>query len=408
MQAQLDNELDHSLASLLAPMTADDFFEHYWERAPLHIPGRSTGRFTQLFSRADMDRLLADYGYADTMSVRLAKYENDRTEIVDPARANSAIDPNRIFAAYCDGFTVNLNNINQRHTPARRLAASLSEAFGCMVNINAYLTPGEARAFPLHFDTHSVLIIQVEGTKSWRVYAPRFPLPSTIHKPPHTLLKSLPGGPMTDLVLQAGDILYVPRGFGHEAATQAWPSLHLTVALHPFTYLDLIQESLNLLGWDLSLLRQSVRCGVTVTPNQARMQREHFRDLRAHLAQDLPLEQGFDALVARRLAAQPAESACAFATTQMADVSRVHLDSRVRKRPGMACKVLEGCGFVAIHYPSHSVMVELPMWQALEFIAESEDFVVSSLPGWITDEQKLALVRRLVIEGLLIPTSSPE
>src|SRR5262249_39408699 len=154
---------------------------------------------------------------------------------------------------------------------------SLAATFECSVNVNAYLTPARARAFPLHFDTHCVLILQIEGRKAWQVHTPRFPLPTKSHKPPHSRLRDLPGAPIASVVLEPGDVLYVPRGFGHEASTEDAASLHLTVALHAFTLFDLIQESLNVLGWDLPRLRQSIRRGARLEGGTALDPRADFR-----------------------------------------------------------------------------------------------------------------------------------
>jgi hypothetical protein len=41
------------------------------------------------------------------------------------------------------------------------------------------------------------------------------------------------GPPVWDGVLEAGDALYVPRGWWHEVVAMGAPSLHLTVSVHP-------------------------------------------------------------------------------------------------------------------------------------------------------------------------------
>src|SRR6185436_19523966 len=120
-----------NLDTLIAPIQNTAFLERYWELEPFHVRAGDPQRFTGIFSRADMDRLLVDFGHPNTLNIRLAKYENEKTEIVDVAGQGDTVDVNRVFGAYCDGFSVNLNDINERHVPARNLAISLSDTLGC-------------------------------------------------------------------------------------------------------------------------------------------------------------------------------------------------------------------------------------------------------------------------------------
>ena len=61
---------------------------------------------------------------------------------------------------------------------------------------------------------------------------------------------------LKDLTLQTGDVLYIPRGFAHEAATSDSPSLHLTLTVpsHDFTYGGMIVSAVK------AALEKEVRC----------------------------------------------------------------------------------------------------------------------------------------------------
>ena len=50
---------------------------------------------------------------------------------------------------------------------------------------------------------------------------------------------------LTDLCLEVGDVLYLPRGQIHAAETNSEPSAHLTVGLHPPTMLTLAIAALS-------------------------------------------------------------------------------------------------------------------------------------------------------------------
>ena len=52
----------------------------------------------------------------------------------------------------------------------RAFSAGSRRAFLHPVQCNIYLTPPGAQDFPLHYDTHNILILQVQGEKLWRYW----------------------------------------------------------------------------------------------------------------------------------------------------------------------------------------------------------------------------------------------
>ena len=89
---------------------------------------------------------------------------------------------------------------------------------------NAYLTPRRSQGLPVHHDTHDVFVLQVAGRKRWLVYEPAVRLPLRDRPVPAGL--GAPGVAVLDLVLEAGDTLYLPHGWLHEALTSDEDSLH--------------------------------------------------------------------------------------------------------------------------------------------------------------------------------------
>ena len=107
---------------------------------------------------------------------------------------------------------------------------------------NSYSTPSGSQGFGVHHDTHDVLVLQVAGEKRWRLYDPLLELPLK-----HQRYSSSLGGhgpPTDDFVLRAGDTLYLPRGWLHEAETSQTDSLHLTIGIAAHTWLDAARGAL--------------------------------------------------------------------------------------------------------------------------------------------------------------------
>ena len=53
------------------------------------------------------------------------------------------------------------------------LLAGLEHFWGSFAGCNTYLTPAGTQGFAPHFDDIEAFIVQLEGAKRWRVYAPR-------------------------------------------------------------------------------------------------------------------------------------------------------------------------------------------------------------------------------------------
>lgn len=118
--------------------------------------------------------------------------------------------------------------------------ATLQEYFQCMIDSNVYLTSKNSEGYAPRYDDIEIFVLQIEGKKHWRVYKPlhRSNILSRESKNADPV-----GEPALDVVLKAGDLLYIPRGFIHEATNIADShSLHLTLSMYrKQTFGDLLE-----------------------------------------------------------------------------------------------------------------------------------------------------------------------
>ena len=120
------------------------------------------------------------------------------------------------------------------------------------------MTPLNSQGFAPHYDDVDVFILQLEGFKRWRVYAPfnkAETLPRTSSSDYTEKEVEEMGEEEVDMVLGPGDVLYLPRGWIHQAETVARPqhipkipgvkddhSLHLTVsAMQNWSWADFLE-----------------------------------------------------------------------------------------------------------------------------------------------------------------------
>jgi len=139
-------------------------------------------------------------------------------------------------AALLNGASCVVNHAEYVWPAFTELCSQLRERL-VHVYCNSYVTPPGCQAVPPHADDRDVFVIQLCGCKRWRVWgeAPvKFPYPdeqvgkSGLPIPAQVLNAK----PAIECVLRPGDVLYMPRGYVHEAfCTEAASSWHATLAV---------------------------------------------------------------------------------------------------------------------------------------------------------------------------------
>jgi ribosomal protein L16 Arg81 hydroxylase len=165
------------------------------------------------------------------------------------------IDLPRLFALHDAGATLILSHMHEIHPPLGRFCRGLERIFLHPVQGNIYLTPPGAQGFRAHYDTHDVLILQVQGEKLWRLW----PTPCVPFANTHTLSENQPildEEPLSQM-MRPGDVLYVPRGVLHDASSQgAQSSLHLTIGILGQSWGDALRAALDIMEPEDPALRQ--------------------------------------------------------------------------------------------------------------------------------------------------------
>jgi ribosomal protein L16 Arg81 hydroxylase len=83
-------------------------------------------------------------------------------------------------------------------------------------------------------------VLQIAGRKHRRIHEPPLPLPHLSQSfDPRSYA---PSGPLFELALVPGDLLYLPRGFVHTITTSNRPSVHVTLGITVYTWVELLTE----------------------------------------------------------------------------------------------------------------------------------------------------------------------
>jgi cupin superfamily protein len=305
---------------------------------------------------------------------------------------------------YADGATLVLQGLHRIWPPlidfARRLGAELRQP----LQVNAYLTPAGNQGFGTHYDTHDVFVLQVDGTKRWRVHPPVLadPLERQAWGDRADEVGATAEGPAAlDVVLEPGDALYLPRGWLHSAAARDGHSLHLTVGIRALTRYALVEELLALAADD-ARLRAGLPYGLDVSDVGA--VRAELAETVAALRDWLPTAE--PAAVAERLRARVWPSARPAPIRPLAQLDfaeRLTPDSRIAVREGLRWQLAaDGPGHVVVRLVDRTLRFPAYCAPAVRAALGGGPLRVGDLP-LDDDADRLVLARRLLREALATP-----
>ena len=149
--------------------------------------------------------------------------------------------------ALASGWSVRFLRPQEHEAELSSLLFLFDEAMQCSTGMNSYWTPPGSQGFAPHYDDVEVFMLQLEGSKRWRVYAPPEPADVLCRTSSPDYKPADMGAPLMDVWLKAGEVLYLPRGFIHQGITsEDEHSLHVTLsAFQMHTYADLAKRMMD-------------------------------------------------------------------------------------------------------------------------------------------------------------------
>ena len=225
-----------TLASLIAPITEEDFHAHYWEQKPLVVHRGDPDYYGDLFSLREFDEAITrEPSQVKTANAVTSKNKSYKTEMVPGLEA--------LLADMREGGTIVLDSWHRKDPKIGLLCRALGAEFSHRCQANLYLTPPHGKGFPPHWDNHDVFILQVVGSKNWQIEKDRRVFPRKDDRMPEWGRELQ--GEVLSFTLNQGDLIYMPRGFVHRAESLAEPSLHITLGVTAIFLEDLLNATIT-------------------------------------------------------------------------------------------------------------------------------------------------------------------
>uniref|UniRef100_A0A7N8YHD8 Bifunctional lysine-specific demethylase and histidyl-hydroxylase n=1 Tax=Mastacembelus armatus TaxID=205130 RepID=A0A7N8YHD8_9TELE len=216
---------------LISPIPAKAFFRDTWEKKPILVQRKNPHYYKELFSTAKFERILREEDVQYGVNLDVTSYTNGKRETHNPP--GRAL-PYTVWDFYESGCSIRMLNPQAFSSTVWNVLSILQEQFGSMAGANVYLTPPGTQGFAPHYDDIEAFVVQLEGKKHWR---------HQVNLTPNFSQADI-GKPILEVVLEAGDLLYFPRGFIHQGncLPDAY-SLHITISSYQKnSWGDLLQK----------------------------------------------------------------------------------------------------------------------------------------------------------------------
>ncbi|CAD5223404.1 unnamed protein product [Bursaphelenchus okinawaensis] len=229
----------------IGPVGPQDFFQKIYARRMMIIQRKAKDYYSSVFPITDFHKLFQDNFLEYGVNANVAKYKNgQRTTHNGEGRITSG----KVVQHFADGCSIQVVNPQSFNQNIHYICDQFQELFNCFVGANCYYTPKKTAGFAPHWDDIDAFLIQTAGRKHWKIYGPSdtdeiWPLESSGNFTAEEMTER-EDTLVFDGWLEAGDILYLPRGYIHCAtADKNVDSLHVTISLaQNFTYAEMMKE----------------------------------------------------------------------------------------------------------------------------------------------------------------------
>jgi hypothetical protein len=245
------------LVSLLHPVKPEAFFGDTFQKNVLYIPGSKKGARASSALLAQ-DPLLADL-HTDVEALDNF-HTNNFQKYANVSGALTLRDANGLSVALASsweeqrerfyGEGMSLVYKREKLKEETGFSRALERLFDTEISSHAYISGPGAQALAPHTDPYDVLVVHTFGRKLWRVCVPKPAKGTAEHNPAQLaelqeiemdkfegctnyLLADLEAMACETLSMEAGDVLYLPKGIVHYATTDAdtTGSAHVTYGL---------------------------------------------------------------------------------------------------------------------------------------------------------------------------------
>ena len=238
---------------LFFPYSTDVFQSRIFERKCFVRKQSVTSKsgYEDLLTSEDIERWLKEKKLTYGTNVDVTSYKDGVRRTHNANDGFSNVSKNADYETVAkrfeeDGCSVRVLHPQRWSDKLWALLSNLENFWQSPTGCNAYWTPANSQGFAPHWDDIDAFVLQIEGRKRWRLYPTRdvsekFPRFSS-EEFSEEERKRLEEMKYVEVILEPGDVMYMPRGTIHEAfcitsedendGKKDESSLHLTISVN--------------------------------------------------------------------------------------------------------------------------------------------------------------------------------
>ncbi len=232
----------HVLSDIFGAADWSELVDCFRRQIPMFRPEARPGRFDALWSDWELDAICRFTFLLESETFRLFKKGKQvpAAAYQDRRGAPSLAALRQLWGS---GVSINFARLEQFSNPVLALTRHLEGSLHMPTRVHFFATPGQSQGLGAHADDGDVLVLQVQGEKTWDVYRTAEPW-----RPGRPGTKvALQGHAPDTVTLKPGGWLFLPYGVYHEVRNKAdTPSTHFTIGFHPLSWRALMERALQL------------------------------------------------------------------------------------------------------------------------------------------------------------------
>ena len=388
-----------ALTSLIGPFEV--FLREYWNTRPMvHHTGLAE-EWQRMLSLDELDFILAyrclrePYVRVSMNGAPVHEKRYMRPHAVNGTPVRGVLDVDKLAMEFASNASILLDSIDRYLPAVKRLCQGVGAALRGPAEAVVFLTPGGVRGLSPHFDSTEVFVLQIYGSKRWKVFDQIRPLPAS----GRVLRPDEVSKPALEVRTQPGDCLYVPWGCPHVAVSAESTSCHISIQVRPPTWGELIENLIE------SALKPAEYEPVDLFSASSAEIPVGQAELRLRAATNRLVSCDLGEFIDGRIAAQdPVPASRAGFLQQIASSAGLLPGSRVSRNKRMTECEIGSLGEDRVQLKVESLTLAYPARAlgTLTALLDADDKPVSEFAAELGLDATLKLVRHLVANSVLI------
>lgn len=393
-----------TLEELLFPIDKCVFFDEYFAQQSIHIARSSPDYFKQLFAVSDLEGFIENH-YLQIPRVFLIKDGSpiDRKRYLTEEgnhKNTGEVSKKAIYELLEEGNTLVINGINHFNANLKELCELVEKELLIKTQCNLYTTFGQnTNGLDLHYDTHDIFVLQLFGSKHWHLYESKEQplLPTRVLKKRLSNVENLSYKLTEKIHLQAGDVLYLPRGQAHQVFTADEPSMHIAFGILNKTWLDLFKKVVEQ-AEELSVFRQNLPHGFSSASAKETFL-DDFKKECLQLLGNLSVSDLYNQHMQDKK--QEIKRKSKGTLNRILMNMQLSVEDTVQKKEGLVAELQKDGFVIKLVFDGQQLNFPLPLESSLHFLMQDKPFKIDAIPGGINESLKLDTVKRLINKGFL-------